>query len=237
MFHYRNGGVCQAVRSSDTKKYHPKCACPSNRAGLECERPNLCLNRCLNGGRCVSDQEGHVSCICPHGLQGSRCEAKTHFDYIDADNNDDDDTKGINKTVVDILLGTLTILAIVSLAFGIVYVYKKTRLGAAFKHRRMAENLLSNNAEFANQMFMPEEDEGGIPMSVSTNFSNPVYESMYEDPNEASIALSNEATGLLNHDNNPECMIHDPDQIESQSLHDEESVDLLTEKHRGNISL
>ena len=70
--HCKNGGVCQAVRSSDTKSYHSKCICPTNRAGLECERPNLCLNFCQNGGSCVSDHEGQVSCICPPGLGGSR---------------------------------------------------------------------------------------------------------------------------------------------------------------------
>ena len=44
-----------------------------------------------------------------------------------------------------------------------------------------------------------------------------------------------EATGLLN--DQADLINIDPDQIDAQSLQDEESVDLLTEKHRGNISL
>ena len=239
----RNGGICQAVRSSDTKNYHPKCVCPPNRAGLECERPNLCVNLCLNQGRCVSDQEGHVSCICPHGLAGPRCEFKAHSNPDDGKHDaQNDDIKEVNETVAHILITVLTIVGLASLTFGGIFLYKRTRLGAAFKHRRMAENLLSNNTEYANQIYThhgedDDDNAGGIPMSVSSHFSNPVYESMYEGANVGQDEQNDdeEATGLLN--DQADLINIDPDQIDAQSLQDEESVDLLTEKHRGNISL
>ena len=72
----QNGGICQAVKSTKKQQYHPKCICPKHRAGLHCERPNMCVNHCLNRGRCVYTADGTVSCICPFGLTGSRCERK-----------------------------------------------------------------------------------------------------------------------------------------------------------------
>lgn len=104
---------------------------------------------------------------------------------------------------------------------GLIYAYKRTRLGSAFKHRRMAENLLSNNIEFNNQMFLPEdEDDSDIIVmrdaSSRNNFSNPVYESMYNNTEQNALVQQEQPV-------NPE--------------EDPEAVDLLTERHRGNISL
>ena len=177
--------------------------------------------RCLNGGRCVSTREGNVSCICPQGLTGPRCERKARM----PDHKSHVDTEEVNSTVTSIVTSVLSILAAAFILALIIYFYRKKRLGSAFKHRRMAENLVANNIEFSNQMFTPEDDNeenhGSIilPMSESNNFSNPVYDSMYEENH-----------GLLAE--NP-----DPDLIVNAADEDPESVDLLTEKHRGNISL
>jgi hypothetical protein len=140
--------------------------------------------------------------------------------------------------VITIMSIMLSIVAVIGLVGGLVYFYRKKRLGAAFKHRRMAENLVGNNMEFPNQMFLPEEDEAGghnIPMSESTNFANPVYETMYG----GGEAAASEANGGHHHQEEEGLLASDPDQIDAQSVndHDSESVDLLTEKHRGNISL
>ena len=111
----------------------------------------------------------------------------------------------------------------------------------AFKHRRMAENLLSNNIEFSNQMYMPEEavdddhDDGHILLrETSNNFSNPVYENMYGNQNNDTPNQESENQGLLQ--NNEEASQIDLIEIINDE-DDPESVDLLTEKHRGNISL
>jgi low-density lipoprotein receptor-related protein 1 (alpha-2-macroglobulin receptor) len=235
----QNGGICQAVKSSEAKtQYHPKCVCSKHRAGLECERPNLCLDRCLNDGKCVSTLEGSVSCICPPGLAGTRCERKSRPQGPSSDDNRHVDTEEVNSTVITIMSIMLSIVAVIGLVGGLVYLYRKKRLGAAFKHRRMAENLVGNNMEFPNQMFLPEEDEAGghnIPMSESTNFANPVYETMYG----GGEAAASEANGGHHHQEEEGLLASDPDQIDAQSVndHDSESVDLLTEKHRGNISL
>ena len=95
--------------------------------------------------------------------------------------NFNSDTDEVNSTVLTVVVSMFCIAGIILLVLGLVYFYRKTRLGGAFKHRRMAENLLSNNIEFSNQMFMPEEEDDSdiIIMRDANNFSNPVYESMY----------------------------------------------------------
>ena len=41
------------VLQVDTNKGpQPRCLCPKHRTGLFCDRPNLCLDHCLNGGTC-----------------------------------------------------------------------------------------------------------------------------------------------------------------------------------------
>ena len=231
----QNGGICTAVKSPKNHEYHRKCMCPKHWAGLECQRPNMCLNRCLNGGRCVSTIDGTVSCICPPHLTGPRCEYKRPSPFQPPPENDDE--AQVNSTVITVISTVFGLCGLGGLILAIVYFYRKTRLGSAFKHRRMAENLLSNNIEFSNQMFMPEADEdaedtnGGsiIRMRDTNNFSNPVYEEMYENarPNQG------ENEGLL-----PESEAT-ADLIETMDENDEnaEAVDLLTERHRGNISL
>ena len=45
-----NGGVCHLVETN--KGPQPRCICPMHRTGLFCDRPNICLDHCLNGGTC-----------------------------------------------------------------------------------------------------------------------------------------------------------------------------------------
>ena len=153
-----------------------------------------------------------------------------------------DDEKAVNSTVITVITSIFSLLAFLSVICAIVYFYRKTRLGMAFKHRRMAENLLSNNIEFSNQMYMPEEavdddhDDGHILLrETSNNFSNPVYENMYGN-NEARNQES-ENQGLLQNNEEEEAQVDLIEIINDDDEDDPESVDLLTEKHRGNISL
>ncbi len=262
-FHCHNGGICQAVKSNKKQQYHPKCICPKHRAGLSCERPNLCLDYCLNNGRCVSTVDGTVDCICPAGLAGPRCERKVQKYAGEAGDTDNE----VSDTIVTVLITLAAILGVVLFISGLLYFYRSSRLGAAFKHRRMAENLLaSNNIEFANQMYMPEEDEDAedssdiIIMRETNNFSNPVYDSLFGSASAASsnstaviheqdscdksaevAGANNESQDLLSaqekNQNNQTC--DHPLLLGGgeESDQDPESVDLLTEKHRGNINL
>ena len=110
-------------------------------------------------------------------------KGSSFFVYFRKNNNGfNSDTDEVNNTVITVLVSMFSIAGIILLVLGLVYFYRKTRLGGAFKHRRMAENLLSNNIEFSNQMYMPEEEEDDsdiIIMRDANNFSNPVYDSMF----------------------------------------------------------
>ena len=71
-------------------------------------------------------------------------------------------------------------------------------------------------------------DDDNARSDVATNFVNPVYETMFS-PEEVDLE---ENSGLLS--------IHDDDDRDNYESHDvieSESADLLTERHRGNISL
>jgi hypothetical protein len=123
----------------------------------------------------------------------------------------------------------LTISAVVFVTF----VFRRRKLSEAFKHRRMAESLVnggSSNIEFPNQIYLRDhnvDDDDNNERSrndVATNFVNPVYETMFS-PEEVDIEENSELLSVHDRDN------YDQHQDES------ESADLLTEKHRGNISL
>lgn len=186
--------------------------------------------------------EGDVSCICPHGLAGSRCERKDTSHRRKNNNGFNSDTDEVNNTVITVLVSMFSIAGIILLVLGLVYFYRKTRLGGAFKHRRMAENLLSNNIEFSNQMYMPEEEEDDsdiIIMRDANNFSNPVYDSMFgpgQPGHQASLVPNETLTGASPSTQENQGLLS-KENINLEEQDDPESVDLLTEKHRGNISL
>ena len=83
------------------------------------------------------------------------------------------------SVTVGIILGLLICGAAV-VAF--VYLFRTNRLGRAFKHRRMAENLV-NTGENGQHMFPMETTPS------STNFVNPVYENAFGQPEEEESVL------------------------------------------------
>ena len=102
----------------------------------------------------------------------------------------------------------------------------------------MAENLLSNNIEFSNQMYLPEEEDDSDIIIMrdqnnanhaTSNFSNPVYDSMFgKNEHRRNEQRKNEQQQELLVDTS--AGNEDPNE-------DPEAVDLLTERHRGNIEL
>ena len=194
----RNGGICQAVKKDGSKsslpsltsmdrsksilihefkgkqKYHAKCICPKQYAGLLCEKTNLCLDKCLNGGTCEWSKENIVSCNCKPGFEGEGCEAiKSNNAHNSKNKNlsgDDisDDTDSVNRGITTILGVVICIVIILVIAIGLVLKFRTQRLGHAFRHRRMAESLLTGQTsasrdvpigEFPNQMFLEDEPD------------------------------------------------------------------------------
>jgi len=108
------------------------------------------------------------------------------------------DNQAITSMTVTIV--SVSIVAVV-LTAGIIYLIvvmtRRRRLTSPFKHRRMGEPKTSRGGmEFANRMFLqddediPEEDGDGFTMGEiqpSANFTNPVYETMFQDSTRAPI--------------------------------------------------
>ena len=72
------------------------------------------------------------------------------------------------------------------LVISAVFVFvKRRRLGNAFRHRRMAENLVGGNPNYPGHMYLPSADQASFQLEEqSTNFVNPVYDTMFADADE-----------------------------------------------------
>lgn len=155
-FKCENHGICRHFPTSNTTE----CVCPKTQAGTFCEKPNLCLNYCWNGGQCVWTSESSVHCQCPSGFAGSRCDIRLSREvtakppHIDA--TDSEEIRSFTSTIL-LMLGILILCGLV-LCLGVAF-HKRHHLGNAFKHRRMAETLVGNNVEYSNQMFLPNEED------------------------------------------------------------------------------
>ena len=181
----RNGGICQvtssSLKSTGKTKFYAKCVCPKQYAGLLCEKTNLCLDKCLNGGTCEWSKENIVSCNCKPEFEGENCEARkgslsnhghhhghnNHFHNIGG-NDISDDTDSVTRGVTTILIVIISIILVLVIAIGIVIKFRSQRLPNAFRHRRMAESLLTGQTsnsrevpigEFPNEMFLEDEPD------------------------------------------------------------------------------
>ena len=222
-----NGGVCQTyISPSDKSTLIGKCICPKRRAGRNCEKPNLCIDRCLNGGFCRwSDDGSSVTCACRKGFMGDRCQVKDKNErQRSASTKQIDSDEEVDSDVVKIVASLLGIILTVAAVIFVTFVVRRRRLSEAFKHRRMAESLLNGTSnEYPNQIHLRDRnDDENSRIDIATNFVNPVYETMFS-PEEVEIEENSEL--LSAHDR---C---------DDNIDESESADLLTEKHRGNISL
>ena len=110
--------------------------------------------------------------------------------------SDDLANHNLDNTAINSLTVTIVSVSIVSVALVAVLVYllvfllHRRRVTSPFKHRRMNDGSRprSNNMEFANRMFLQDDDDvseeqGAFTMEElepSTNFVNPVYETMFQ---------------------------------------------------------
>ncbi|KAF4524352.1 hypothetical protein B566_EDAN007528 [Ephemera danica] len=211
-----NGGTCQA----GPKKQH--CSCPLRYTGRRCEtdiclgegasslNPLICTNTtqclsitCRNGGTCVNIA-GSPVCSCSSGFEGLRCESRVPA--LDGDHTKDaasqgdvsSESSGSGALVALLITGIVLLLAGVAVALLLLY-RRRTRIGKPFAHVRMQDNV-----EITNPMYLREEDADDplehsftLDSDKSSNFANPVYESMYSGSEAASLAAIEEKKGLL----------------------------------------
>lgn len=135
-----------------------------------------------------------VDCHCPPAYYGTRC----HIPMQTKERQHEVDNTAITSMTVTIV--SVSIVAVV-LTAGIIYLIvvmtRRRRLTSPFKHRRMGESRGGPRAgmEFANRMFLQDdddipEDDNAFTMEQiipSTNFVNPVYETMFQDTSRTPI--------------------------------------------------
>jgi integrin beta 2 len=135
-------------------------------------------------------------CKCRYGYKGARCEKKIE--------EMSQDMKSATAIVVPIIALCLIILLVI---LGI-YIYRK-RANRQFKHMRMAEPG-AGNVEITNPMYLRDYDdeEGGdvgdaftFDPDKPTNFSNPMYDTLYNENAAELMSPDNEKNQLLKDDN------------------------------------
>ena len=177
-----HGGFCTV----DTETMEARCICDSRYRGVYCQDNNY--GQCMNGGSLEIDNEGGPpTCICLKGFHGFRCEESSSAIEHSIDNT------AINSLTITIVAVSIVSVALVGAVVYLVYfTMHRRRLTSPFRHRRMNDDARqfgrSNNMEFANRMFLQDDDEeeSGITMEElepSRNFVNPVYETMFQVPN------------------------------------------------------
>ena len=185
------GGVCVARQNNSSRhdRYSAHCVCPERRAGPDCGETNRCFQHCLNGGTCHQDQEagGSVFCTCPDNYYGPRC----NFPHqSNTERKLELDNTAINSLTVTVVSVSLVSIVLVAALVYIVYFLVQRRASSPFRHHRMAEvdGGRGVGMEFANRMFLQDEgevEELGVysrhQAEPSSNFVNPVYETMFQD--------------------------------------------------------
>jgi len=173
-FSCENEGVCRADLSN-RGTYTASCLCDQKHTGERCESLNRCYKHCLNGGSCFSDGNT-VRCHCLEGWTGGRCSLR--FEEGGRDSPDNEAINSLTVTIVTVSIVALALLA--ALVYLVVFLIQKRQLTSPFKHRRMQESGVAGmHVEFSNRMFLQDGEEMDDQIQPSTNFVNPVYETMF----------------------------------------------------------
>ncbi|XP_078716677.1 prolow-density lipoprotein receptor-related protein 1-like isoform X3 [Lampetra fluviatilis] len=173
-----NGGLC----FWDSVAGRPACQCAAGFKGLRCDQKvNPCDFFCQNRGACVLSALNEPMCKCQPGWEGSQCERNS------PNRSTSPDEGKTLSVVVPLVLLALIIVSVVAF-----FCYRRRVKGAkGFQHQRMTNGAM--NVEIGNptyNMFEGEaEDDVGELLDADftldpdkpTNFTNPVYASLYLD--------------------------------------------------------
>uniref|UniRef100_A0A914CDN1 EGF-like domain-containing protein n=1 Tax=Acrobeloides nanus TaxID=290746 RepID=A0A914CDN1_9BILA len=185
-----NGGVCKPETGTVA------CLCPFGWTGLICNLPT-CDSYCENDAECYI-MDGRPICKCPDEYLGVRCDqilSSVSREAITPSN-----------LISSILSAIVPVVLIISLALFILYIVivkndKSTK--RLFQHTRMIDDddqPIRNMEEFQNPAFLAGDDDGAHA-SESTHFTNPTFESVYNDTvTDGTLTLPNtEKHYLLQH--------------------------------------
>lgn len=154
-----------------------RCSCPIGWGGLICATPE-CHGYCRNGGTCFIAEQRAI-CSCSETWMGDRCQFPRSAVQVSF-------AEKRAGTTAEVLIVVFPVMLIILLTIAVLYMVVVRRNGVSrqFTHSRMQENRTDADMdEFHNPAFMAgeEEDATAIIINESTNFTNPMYESVYND--------------------------------------------------------
>ncbi|XP_052130857.1 prolow-density lipoprotein receptor-related protein 1 isoform X2 [Frankliniella occidentalis] len=192
----QNRGACHLDGTGD-----PSCSCLDGWFGTRCEKTSHCKpGYCLNSGHCPdTDEDLEPTCICPVDYTGKRCQTAVIGNSASVNGSNSGGTSAAVIVSVTILI---ILLLGVAAAY---YVTKRMRRGGkSFLHQRMTENVEISNPMYLREDLDDDGDNFTLDSVVKGNFSNPMYESMYNSgASTASGTTSEEKKGLLRGDDIP----------------------------------
>ncbi|XP_034243195.1 prolow-density lipoprotein receptor-related protein 1 isoform X1 [Thrips palmi] len=190
----KNGGACHL-----DGKGNASCSCLDGWFGSKCDQTSHCKpGYCLNSGHCPeTDGSPQPTCICPVDFTGKRCE-------IAVTGSSPSSSEGSGTSAGVIISVTILIILLLGVAIAY-YVTKRIRRGGkSFLHQRMTENVEISNPMYLREDLDDDGDNFTLDSIVKGNFSNPMYESMYNSgASTASGTTSEEKKGLLRGDDVP----------------------------------
>uniref|UniRef100_A0A915K646 EGF-like domain-containing protein n=1 Tax=Romanomermis culicivorax TaxID=13658 RepID=A0A915K646_ROMCU len=161
-------GLCHKPAGSS-----PRCLCRAGWRGLVCNLPT-CYNYCLNDGYCLAINQIAI-CKCRGGYSGNRCE---RFDgnstQIKATASRSRDN--LSRPLLIVLLPLFVLLLLGGFIFYATF-NKWRRLDIQFRHNRMHDDQILQNPSFLSG----SEDDLSAFEGESTNFTNPLYDNVYND--------------------------------------------------------
>lgn len=194
-----HGGICY------TSAGQPICKCALGWGGLHCDQSTSCKGFCFNHATCLlsSQNDAMPSCLCARGFAGPRCQDRVdQVAYSDHSASASDNLPNILGAILIPVVVTISLVVITTMA---VLIYRKRKRARPFHHVRMQESgaAVGANVEISNPVYLRGdcEDDAAEALNVSftldpdktTNFSNPVYDSLYADSN----GTGEEKKGLL----------------------------------------
>ncbi|XP_077556086.1 LDL receptor protein 1 isoform X2 [Haemaphysalis longicornis] len=200
-FPCHHGGLCYTTTSGQ-----PLCKCPLGWGGLHCEQSTSCKNFCFNHATCLlsSQNDAMPSCLCARGFTGPRCQDRVdQIAYSDHSTSASDNLPNILGAILIPVVVAISLVVLITMA---VLIYRKRKRSRPFQHVRMQDGGVgggSGNVEISNPIYLRGdcEDDAAEALNASftldpdkaTNFSNPVYDSLYADSN----GTGEEKKGLL----------------------------------------
>ncbi|KAG0411056.1 hypothetical protein HPB47_011799 [Ixodes persulcatus] len=161
-------------------------------AGVQCEQSTTCKGFCFNHGTCLpSPQDDELpSCLCARGFTGLRCQTSLSQGVAHSDRSAASDS--LPNLLGAILIPVVVIVSVAVLLVLAVLIYRKRKRSRPFHHVRMQESSAgTGNVEISNPIYLRGdcEDDAAEALNASfsldpdkaTNFSNPVYDSLYAD--------------------------------------------------------